>query len=91
MDTPILIIYTLHSVYIVSHPTVHRSGHPNKAIWLAVFHLHVFDFVYNFGIKTLKPEVIPTLFNFPDHLKKTQRKQRSLRLKQPPRKEVSLM
>ena len=46
MDTPILIIYTLHSVYIVSHPTVHRSGHPNRAIWLAVFHLHVFQRVY---------------------------------------------
>nr|XP_015839706.1 PREDICTED: THAP domain-containing protein 1-like [Tribolium castaneum] len=39
------------------------------------------DFVFTFGLKTLKLGTVPTIFNFPSHLLKKEPKERSTRLR----------
>jgi hypothetical protein len=44
-------------------------------------HFHETDFIYNFGLKTVKTGAVPRIFQFPSHLIKKQPKERSARLK----------
>lgn len=58
-----------------------REGfQPTKSSKLCSEHFLSSDFIFNFGKKSLKPDVIPTVFNFPKHLIKKEVKPRSLRL-----------
>ncbi|KAJ3661786.1 hypothetical protein Zmor_006170 [Zophobas morio] len=57
-----------------------QNFQPSKYSKLCSEHFQKDDFIHNFGLKTLKKDVIPTIFKFPPHLMKKEPMKRSTRL-----------